>query len=78
MMVSVSFEAIQVYRGESSVPWANRPACTNMYRATPAVDAQPTQEPVFFWLPIFHQGCRRSTLAGSAAGALSAPTSSAS
>src|SRR3954452_10121951 len=75
---SVSLHAIQVKRGDSLVFCANPLNVTNTYRATPSVDAQPTQEPVLPWSPTVHHALRRSTLDGSARCAPSTPASSAS
>src|SRR5262245_20602509 len=70
---SVSFDAIQTKRGDSIVSFGRRPAFTKCQRSTASAVAQPTQDPVEPWSPIFHQSSRKSTLAGIAAGAAARP-----
>ena len=61
---SVSFEAIQTKRGESTSVSAIRPFLTKCQRSTESAVAQPTQEPVEPWSATFHQAERRSFEAG--------------
>ena len=61
---SVSFEAIQMKRGESIVVCGSLPALTKCQRRTESAVAQPTHEPVDFWSLIFHQSARRSLVEG--------------
>ena len=61
---SVSFEAIQMKRGESSVVCGIFPALAKCQRRTESAVAQPTHEPVDFWSLIFHQSARRSLVEG--------------
>ena len=57
---SVSFEAIQMKRGESLASCVIRPALTKCQRSRESAVAQPTQDPVVPWSPTFHQVARRS------------------
>ena len=58
---SVSLAAIQGKRVDSGSFLAIRPACTRCQRTTESALAQPTQDPVAPWSPIFHQvSSRRS------------------
>src|SRR5262245_17423766 len=66
---SVSFEAIQTNRGDSSWLVARRPALTKCHRSMESAVAQPTQDPVVPWSLIAHQPARRSFEVGIAAGA---------
>ena len=67
--VSVSLGAIQVHRAEREPGLAILAAFTMWNRATPSVEAQPTQEPVMSRSPMPPHSARRSTWAGKATGA---------
>ena len=61
---SVSLEAIQMKRGESSSVFLIRPAWTKCQRSSPSAVPHPTHDPVDPWSLIFHHAARRSLLAG--------------
>src|SRR5687768_10061283 len=61
---SVSFDAIQMKRGERSVDCGSLPDLTKCQRRTESAVAQPTQEPVDLWSLILHQSARRSLVEG--------------
>ena len=64
MYWSVSFDAIQMKRGESSSVFLMRPACTKCQRSSPSAVPHPTHDPVDPWSLIFHHVARRSLLGG--------------
>ena len=61
---SVSLDAIQVKRGESSSAFLIFPAWTKCQRSSPSAVPHPTHEPVEPWSLIFHHVARRSLLGG--------------
>ena len=64
MYWSVSLDAIQMKRGESSSVFLMRPAWTKCQRRSPSAVPHPTHEPVDPWSLIFHHAARRSLLGG--------------
>jgi hypothetical protein len=74
---SVSFDAIQINRGESKSFFPIQLALTKCHRRTESAVAHPTHEPVPPWLPIFHHDSRRSFDAGIDARAPRIPAASA-
>jgi hypothetical protein len=64
---SVSLEAIQMNLGDSNWSFGNQFALTKCHRRTESAVAQPTQDPVLSWFPIFHQ-CSCKSFDGGIAG----------
>jgi hypothetical protein len=69
MYWSVSLDAIQMKRGDSSSSFLIRPAFTKCQRRSPSAVPHPTHDPVDPWSLIVHHAARRSLLGG-IAGAL--------
>jgi hypothetical protein len=74
---SVSLAAIHWKRVDRTSVLAIRPAWARCQRNTESAVAQPTQEPVAPWSPIFHQVSSRRSFADGTSAVASTPASSA-